>query len=138
MNGDLTGLSHDFILSCGFMGGADRVYFVSLPQMATITFDTIGSVTDTVLALYPPTCTGASLGCDDDGGGFPASSLTLTNLAAGAYALVVSAYGGGSGGPYPLHTTGRIAAGGQCDGALAGAGVITCNTGLTCTAGTCQ
>jgi hypothetical protein len=137
LTGDSTGLSHDFVLSCGGAGGADRVYLASLPAMTTITFDTLNSEFDTVLAVFPSTCTGAELGCNDDGDFGLGSLLTLTDVPAGAYAVVVSSYSGGNGGVYTLQTTGRIAAGGRCDGALASSGAFTCNAG-SCIAGTCQ
>jgi hypothetical protein len=134
--GDLTGLSNDFTLGCGNLGGADRVYFTSLPAVSSITFDTFGSTFDTVLAFYPSSCMG-ELACNDDTGGLQ-SQITLTNLAAGGYALVVAHYSSGTGQPFTLHTTGVIAPGGACDGALATSGALVCGAPQTCVSGTCQ
>jgi len=137
VTGSTAGLHDDFTLSCGAGGGLDQVYFVVLPHMQQVRFDTEGTATDTVLGLYPSTCNGAGLGCDDDGGvSGGASLLTKNNLAAGAYALVVATYGSSSG-PYTLHTSGTIAAGGACDGPLATSGVISCGANFACISGVC-
>jgi hypothetical protein len=127
-NGDLVGKTNDFPLTCDNGGGNDEVYLTTVPAMQRIQFDTAGTSFDTVLALYASDCT-SSLGCDDDGGSGVDSLLIMNNLPAGTYALVMAAYGTGTGGPYVLHTTGTIAPGGACDGPLATAGVISCDTG---------
>jgi large repetitive protein len=136
-NDDLTGLAHDFELSCGLGGGADRVLVVTVPAMQSITFDTNGSTFDTVLGFYPATCEG-EIDCDDDGGEGTQSFLQFTDLAAGTYTLVVSHYNDGTGNPVIVHTAGIIQPGGRCDGALAASGALTCPANYECgPAGTC-
>jgi hypothetical protein len=138
-NGDLTTLHDDFNVACTSpTGGLDQVYFVVLPKMKQVVLDTIGSTTDTVLAVYPSTCTGTELGCDDDSGGSGTSQVTINNLPAGAYAVVVENYSPSfPPGPYNLHISGTIAPNGVCDGALAASGAISCGPNHACIGGVC-
>jgi hypothetical protein len=137
-NGDLVGLHDDFDLSCDGLGGLDQVHFVALPHMTSVRLDTIGSPTDTVIAVYPSSCSGTALGCNDDGGGSGTSLLNLTNVAAGAYAIVVENYSTSyPPGPYTLNLGGTIAPGGDCTGALAASGAIACGPTYACISGVC-
>ena len=138
--GDNTGLADDFDLACDSTGPTpDQVYFVVLPRMQSVQFDTIGSTMDTVLALYSSTCAGGSIACDDDGGLSGDSKIVRSNLAAGAYALVVQNYSlSFPPGPYVLNVSGTIAPLGRCDVPLAQSGAIQCAAGYTCNAGVCS
>ncbi len=137
--GTVVGATDDLDLTCDATGSLDLVFFLTVPQMATLTLDTEGSVTDTVLALLPASCTGASIACDDDGGmGAGDSLISRTNQAAGTYALVIGNFSSSfAPGPFEIHVAGTIASGGRCDGALAAAGVISCGAGYACVAGVC-
>ena len=137
--GDTTGLSDDFDLPCDSSPPTpDQVYFVVLPRMQSVTFDTIGSTMDTVLALYSSTCSGTAIACDDDSASAGDSRITRNNLAPGAYALVVQNYSTSfPPGPYNLDVSGSIAPLGRCDGALALSGAIECASGYACNGGVC-
>jgi hypothetical protein len=138
VTGNLVGLTDDFDLTCDSTGGLDQVYFIQVPQMQSLRLDTIGSPTDTVVAVYPSTCTGTALGCNDDGGGAGTSLLNLTNVAPGSYAVVVSNYSTSfPPGPYNLSVSGTIAPAGACTAPLATSGALTCPSGYACINGTC-
>jgi hypothetical protein len=91
---------------------------------------------DGVIALYNNTCGGTAIQCKDT-----PETLTLTNLAAGAYYFVIDGWSSGSGN-YTIAVSGHIQNGALCESALTTAGAITCATGYACkgTAGskTCQ
>ncbi|WP_437600518.1 MXAN_6577-like cysteine-rich protein [Sorangium sp. So ce590] len=52
--------------SCGSGAGPEVTYAFTAPADALYTFDTFGSAFDTVLHLRDGTCSGPSLGCNDD------------------------------------------------------------------------
>ncbi len=141
--GDLTTGNGDLTFTCALSpSGNDMSFILDLPvPVASLTLDTEGSsINDTQVELWSGTCTTA-LGCDDDGGATGLlSSLTVTNLAAGQYAVSVAAYGTSSNGPFHLNTHGTVVSGTPCDSALFTAGVLACDTGLSCTGTplTCQ
>jgi hypothetical protein len=138
VSGNLVGLTDDFDLSCDSTGGLDQVYYIQVPALQTLRLDTIGSPTDTVVAVYPSTCMGAALGCNDDSGGAGTSLLTLSNVAAGNYAVVVSNYSTSfPPGPYTLKLAGTIGPNGDCTAPLAASGALTCAAGYACYQGTC-
>ncbi len=136
-SGDLTNAHNDQTATCQSNTAGDLVYSITVPQLDSLTLDTIGSMRDTVVSLLAPSCT-TSLGCDDDGGGNLTSLLTVNTLAAGTYYVSVDLYVSGTAGPFNLHTAGVIHAGAACTSPLVAAGALTCATGTTCTAGTCQ
>ena len=80
------------------------------------------------------------LGCDDDGapGTDFRSLLTLTDVAAGGYAIQVDSFGSSNNGAFLLNVKGTVAAGTACTSPLFTTGVLVCPAGTTCTAGTCQ
>jgi hypothetical protein len=136
--GNLVGATDDWDLTCDGTGGLDLVYFATVPQLQTLRIDTVGSPTDTVIAMYPGTCTGTSLGCNDDGGGSGTSLLNFTNVAANTYAIVVANYSTSfPPGPFTLNISGTIVPGGACNGALAASGALVCPTNYTCNGSTC-
>jgi hypothetical protein len=126
--------------TCQSNTGNDVVFALQLPvPVTTLTLDTIGStISDTVLSLWNEVC-GVQLGCDDDGD--PAglrSLLTVTNVAAGTYAIQVDSFGSSNNGAFVLNVRGTVAAGTACTSPLFGTGVLVCPTGTSCTSGTCQ
>lgn len=127
--GSTTTAHADFTLSCGDGTAApDQVYQADLPAMTTVTFDMSVNNFDEILGVLGPACgAGAELDCNDTPG-----TITLTNLAAGRYFVVASGWASTEVGTYLLAVSGKIASGGACEGALATAGAITCDTGLTC------
>jgi len=115
--------------------GNDVEFALVLPvPVTTITFDTNGSSFDTVLSLRNATCA-TEIQCDDDGGNFPQSEITRTNLAAGTYAVVIDGYNANNG-AYQLNVKGTVAAGQSCTSPLFAAGVLACAN--TCNGTTCQ
>jgi len=120
----------------------DIAYALLLPvPVATMTIDTNGSSFDTMLYIRDAQCT-ADIACDDDGGTFPQSMLTLTNMQPGAYALVVDGYSTNSG-TTTLTVQGTVGPGTDCSSALftgGGNAVLLCPSGTTCTGSpkTCQ
>ena len=113
----------------------DLAYALLLPvPVATIQIDTNGSAYDTMLYVRDAQCT-TDIACDDDGGTFPDSLLTLTNLQPGAYAVVVDGYQSNSGN-ITLNVQGTVAAGTDCSSPLFSGGasaVLLCPSGTTCT-----
>jgi hypothetical protein len=138
---DLTNSSHTTTLACQSNTGHDWTLGLSLPvKVASLTIDTEGSTaTDTVVELLDPQCT-ASIECDDDDGTGNLSTMTLANVAAGNYAIVVACWGGSTNAPANVNVHGTLAAGTRCDSALVTSGVLACDAGLTCTGtpATCQ
>jgi hypothetical protein len=101
--------------------------------MATLVIDTNDSSIDTILSIMPATCSEPSIACDDDSGdpGLQ-SKITRTNFPAGTYVLAVDGFNAAAVGPFNLHVSGTIAAGGSCEGQLFAVGAITCQTGFVC------
>ncbi|MEO8843982.1 MAG: hypothetical protein ABI591_27940 [Kofleriaceae bacterium] len=138
--GTTVGKSNDHAPTCQLTSAApDIVYALSLPvPVASLVIDTNGSAFDTVLSLIDTQCT-ATIACNDDGGTFPQSKLTLTNMLAGNYAVIIDAYQSNSGAT-KLNVNGIVAPGTACTAAaFTGANAwLTCPTGTTCTGGTCH
>ncbi len=131
----------NYTAGCGSSGSANDIAFaLELPvPVASLTVDTIGSSFDTILAVTNSACNPAmELGCNDDGAGSQ-SIVTLANVAAGTYAVVVDGYSTNSG-AFTLHTHGTVAAGTDCSAPLFQTGVLACTSGTTCkgTPLTCQ
>ncbi|MCE9571662.1 MAG: hypothetical protein K8W52_00760, partial [Deltaproteobacteria bacterium] len=125
--------SNDMDPSCGSSSGSgpDLLYQLDLPKLDSLEIDTPNSF-DTIFQLFPGSCGAAALTCTD----FPPA--TLNNLAAGTYYLNLDGWSSSSLGAFEIDIAGVIASGGRCDGDLALSGALTCKTGTTCTAGTCQ
>ena len=107
----------------------DRVHMLTVRRpLASLTIDTNNSTLNTVLSLYPSTCTGAPLACDNDGGDPGTQSLiTRTNVAVGSYAIVVDGYNASN--TYLLNVRGTYADGAVCDPT---APMFACNPGFAC------
>ncbi|MBP9204938.1 MAG: hypothetical protein KBG28_13285 [Kofleriaceae bacterium] len=134
--GTLVGATDDFDLSCDGSDALDKVHFLTVPTMASLVLASDAMGVDTALALLPSSCTGTALACEDDG--FSAGTINLTNVTAGTYAVVFTDYGAPPGATtYTITTSGVIAAGGRCDGALAASGAIDCAAGYACVTGVC-
>jgi large repetitive protein len=102
----------------------DRTFRLDLPAMQELSITNDATWFD-VLALYDSTCTGTALQCTSS------ATLSATNLAAGAYYLVVDGYSTASG-PFNLTVAGKIQNGASCESPLAQSGAITCGIGYTC------
>ncbi len=84
-------------LDCGDQGGRDVFYQFILPAEEVVYFDTFSSSYDSVLRVFPGSCTalGTVLSCADDACGQTRSQDAL-NLAAGTYCLVVDQFSNAS------------------------------------------
>lgn len=102
----------------------DRTYRLDLPAMSSLRIESDSNY-DGTLVLLDSTCGGTPIACRDS------ELIDLGAQPAGAYFVVVDGYATGSG-AYTLNVSGKIANGGSCEGALAQAGAISCNTGFTC------
>ena len=131
--GTTTGAANNFATStCISTSGEDVGLALSLPVPVTsLTLDLSGTTFDTVMTLRDTTC-GTQLACDDQGGTGDSSKITVSNLAAGNYAVIVDGWGGADG-AFTLATTGIVAAGTSCTSPLFTSGVLACPTGTTCT-----
>ncbi len=141
VTGTTVGLGNNFATTTcqGTATGPDVAYGLQLPvPVATLVLDLSGSAFDTVITLRDPQCT-AEIACDDDTGAGTTSMLTLTNVAAGNYAVEIDGYSGGSG-TYTLAVKGTVAAGTSCASPLFAAGVLACPAATTCSGTTpvCQ
>ncbi len=135
-----TSATEDFDPGCGFSNGAPDVVhaFVVPGELKTLQVDTIGSTFDTILTIRQTSCGAPELACDDDGGpGFQVSQINLTDVAAGAYAVVVDGYSNNSG-IYTLNIRGEIKSGETCNPTTEASGMFPCETGYSCQSGTCQ
>jgi hypothetical protein len=141
MAADLTNLHGDQSFSCQSNTGNDAELRLHLDvPVASLTIDTEGSTaTDTVLALRTADCS-MEVDCNDDSSVDFRSSITETNIAAGDYAVTAAGYSSSHNDPIVVNTHGTLASGTRCDGPLATAGVLVCDTGLTCggTPATCH
>ncbi|MFN0247973.1 MAG: MopE-related protein [Kofleriaceae bacterium] len=80
-------------LDCGDQGGRDVFYQFTLPAAEVVYFDTFSSSFDSVVRVFPGSCTaiGTVLACTDDACGQTRSQDAM-NLAAGTYCLVVDQF----------------------------------------------
>ncbi|HEY6037368.1 MAG TPA: hypothetical protein VIV58_23970, partial [Kofleriaceae bacterium] len=141
--GTTVGAHHDVTLSCAGSSetGGDKTYRLDLPKLSSLTISTTPENSfDAVTALFGATCGGtpvggATVGCEDT------SAITETNLAAGAYYVVVGAYSADTG-SFALTVDGTIANGDKCESPLTTAGALHCGSGYLCKgtvgAKTCQ
>jgi hypothetical protein len=100
--GNTCAMNDDYQGTCTSTTSPDVVYVGSLYWPMTVQIDTTGSSYDTVLYVRQGDCYGPEVGCDDDGGGWPASSLTLS-LDAGTYYIFVDGWSSSSCGDYVLN-----------------------------------
>jgi hypothetical protein len=130
--GTTTGQGNDHTPICGSISShtaPDVVWQLDVPNMQSLRLNLAGF--DGAHSLLDAGCSSPPIACSDP------SLMTVTNLAAGRYHVVIDGWGSGSG-PYTLATTGVIAPGGSCEGPLFASGAFTCPSGQTCTAGICQ
>lgn len=128
--GTTVGATNDVKVTCATSSthtAPDRTYRIDVPAMADLTIDSSPAYFG-ASALYNSTCTGTALQCDWGTGHDP---LTFTNLAAGAYYLVMDGYSTASG-TYTINISGHIANGASCESTLATSGAITCSIGYAC------
>jgi large repetitive protein len=142
--GNTSGLTNDFTPSCSSSSTApEEVYILHVPgDLVSLDLDTGGSSLDTVLYIKPGLCTNPDLACNDEWSQPPIgpSELSLTNVPAGFYFVIVDGWLSNSG-AYTLNTTGVIANGQPCDPAQVASGLFTCQTGSCIDMGagfTCQ
>src|SRR4051794_13084368 len=82
----------------GQTGGASVWFAWTAPASGTVTFDTVGSDFDTLLALYPDYYYDwTQLAADDDSGGAGTSRLSFAVTAGQSYEIVVDGKGGAMG-----------------------------------------
>jgi hypothetical protein len=87
--GTTVGATNDFTPACGYSPTApDHSFEFTAPAAGLYTFDTGGSLYDTILHVTDG-CFGASLACNDDAAGFGVQSQVQVNLAAGQTVFVV-------------------------------------------------
>jgi hypothetical protein len=79
-----------------------------------------------------------TVACDDQGGGggFGASLVSMSNVPAGEYGVIVDGWIGN--GDYMLSVRGTVAPGAACTDPLFATGVLVCPANHICTGGTCQ
>ena len=125
--GTTVGATDDIDPTCasGSGSGPDVALQLDVPLMQTLNLNLTTSY-DSVHALLDATCGGAALSCQDP------TTMTLTNVAAGRYFLVVDGYFSTSAGTFTLATSGVIAPTGSCESPLFTAGAFTCATGTAC------
>jgi large repetitive protein len=104
----------------------DKTYRLDVPAMADLTIDADSMTHDGVVALYNSTCGGTAVQCKDT-----PETVTVTNLAAGAYYFVVDGYSTGTS-AYTVKVSGHIQNGASCESVLAQSGAITCANGYAC------
>ncbi len=103
VTGNTYGRAADLEATCGG-AGSDTTFAFRAPADGTYTFDTEGSLVDTVLSVLDG-CAGAELACDDDSAG--TSSRVIVDLVAGQIVIVVvDTYAEGFGGPFQLRVQG--------------------------------
>lgn len=138
--GTTVGAANNMAPSCNTANTAPEVTYelnLTVP-LVSLTVDTIGTTLDTVLSVRNEACGIPDYDCDDEGGvDFGESKITLVDVMPGAYEINVDGYNANSG-VYVLNIKGQVAAGAACVGPLFTSGVLGCQAGTLCTAGTCQ
>lgn len=124
-NGTTIGAVNDFKPSCASSthNAPEVVYRLDVPNMATLNLEVSGF--DMATSLLPASCGKPEIACSDP------NLMTRTNVPAGTYFVVVDGWSTASG-AFTLTTSGKVAAGGSCEGQLFQAGVFTCADGYTC------
>jgi hypothetical protein len=123
-NGTTVGATNDYDPTCNSTTGLapDVVYRIDLPPMALLNLNVLGF--DTVTTLFDSSCVNP-LVCSDP------QLLTTSNLPGGTYFVSIEGYSTTSG-AFTLTTTGQVAPGGSCEGALFQSGAFTCTPGFVC------
>jgi len=124
--GTTAGANNDYKPVCGFVSNhtaPDLLYQLDLPNMQSLSLNLTGF--DGAHSLLDSSCGSPPVACSDP------SLMTVNNVNAGRYYVVVDGWSSGSG-AFTLTTTGVIAPGGSCESPLFTAGAFTCATGSTC------
>ncbi|WP_437610664.1 MXAN_6577-like cysteine-rich protein [Sorangium sp. So ce834] len=105
VTGNTSGLDHVLESPCASSNSPEATYSFTAPVDGRYTFDTLGSSLDTVVHVHDGSCTGPSLGCNDNASS-SSQSVVSTPLSAGqtAYVVVDGAYG--ASGAYKLNVSG--------------------------------
>ncbi|MCC6553223.1 MAG: hypothetical protein IT372_09415 [Polyangiaceae bacterium] len=101
VTGTTAGAGNDFPSPCANSNAADVSYTFTAPTTGTFVFDTFGSQFDTILHVHDGTCSGPSLGCNDDTNG-QQSQVSVDLTAGQTVAVVVDGFGNGQGN-FTLH-----------------------------------
>ena len=130
--------ANDWSPGCATSTASDVALALQLPvPVQTLVLDTIGSDFDTILSVRDLTC-GTSLQCNDEGASSVsthAAKITMSNVTAGGYAVIVDGYQALSG-AFKVHVAGTVAKGTPCSFPMFTGGanaILTCETGSTCT-----
>lgn len=142
----IAGNKNDEVIPCHIdigspADGFDVAFALQLPvPVKSLHVDTESStgLDDTVIELLDTQCSTAPLACNDDGDIDFLSSFDSGALTAGNYALILQGFDSSQTGAFTLTVTGVVGAGQACTDPLFTAGLLSCDAGLTCTAGTCQ
>jgi hypothetical protein len=133
--GTTTGKANDLTPSCASSTASDVSYGLQLPvPVQTLDVGTTGY--DTIITMRDAHC-GPELACNDEdpnGTTTGPSAFTLTNVAAGGYAINVDGWLSNSGN-FTLTVHGTVATGTACDSPLFSGGanaVLSCPNGTTC------
>jgi hypothetical protein len=125
----------DFVPCATNSPAQDRTYSLTLPvPVQSLNLNTFGSSLDTVLSITDASC--SVIACNDQSIMGNPSNIDLTNVAAGAYGIIVDGWSGN--GSYQLEVRGIVAPGTACTSPLFNTGVLSCPPNHICNAGTCQ
>jgi large repetitive protein len=141
--GSTTGKPHDTTpASCSSqtVSAADAAHFIAFPgELATlsITGNAAGTTFSHALYVRSTTCGSADIGCQTGFSTSPAS-LTLTDVAAGGYFVIVDGTFSTANGGYSFNVSAVVKTGQACDPGQVAAGIASCQGGGACTGGVCQ
>jgi hypothetical protein len=128
--GTTNGAVNDVDPACTFgTGAADVTYELDLPALASLNLDV-----DTGPTFWMATTELFGASCDA-AGAYACSEfghVSLTDVPAGSYHLLVDGEQQGQGGTFTVRTGGVIAIHGSCEGALYASGALVCDAGLSC------
>ncbi len=128
--GTTVGKTNDFEPTCASStqpSGPDVALQLDLPTMDTLDLNLTTSY-DSVHVLLNASCgnDNTEIECSDP------TAMSLTNVPAGRYFVVIDGFGTNSAGTFSLNTRGVITPGGSCEGALFASGAIVCSGTLAC------
>jgi hypothetical protein len=137
-NGTTTGATDDFDPTCQGSNNTDVAYILTLPvPVAELVLDTNNSPFDTILIVHDVSCA-TQLACDDDSGDpGTQSKLTLNNVDAGNYAVIVDGFSSANG-SFTLNIRGTVSPGTACTSPHFTTGLLACPLGTTCNGAVCQ
>jgi hypothetical protein len=124
--GDTTLATSDFDPTCAFDTGIpDLTYRIDVPALSSLTITSTTTTWSSDVELLNDTCGGTALQC-------AYGSISATNVAAGAYYVVVDGDFSGDVGPFTLTVAGTIQNNASCESPLAQSGALVCGTGYAC------